>query len=98
MPLRRNRNPYAPQRQGAGIDWNAQFAASAAARAQVAAVEEEVRQAQIEAKIDENPLSQLVKRCHTIDLRQDAFDKRLGRIEEQVQTIIDVLRESRVGH
>lgn len=93
MALRRNRGPYAPQRQGAGIDWAAEQAASNRMRAEIARVDDAARQAAAEFKADENPLNQLVKRCHAIDLVQEAFDKRLGRLEEQAQTIIDVLRE-----
>ena len=92
MGLRR-RGPYAPARQQPAVDWAALERARDAVVAEQARVEEEARRAAQEFKGETDPVFQLVKRCHAIDLRQDAFEKRLEGLEEQMQTIINMLRE-----
>lgn len=95
MGLLRNRGPYAPVRKGpAPIDWPAHEAASARERAKVAAIEDEVRRARTEETLEANPIHQLTKRCYVIEQRQDAFDRRLGLLEERVDVIIGLLSRS----
>lgn len=91
----RNRGPYAPQRQPVTIDYAKMMEESDRARAQVAVVEEQVRANRFEERMDLDPISQLVKRCHVIELRQDAFEQKVTVLGEQVQTIIDMLRENK---
>lgn len=89
----RSRGPYAPSRKPAEIDWSAVRRESDRARQEAARIDREAREAASAFRTGTDPLSALVARCHSLDVRQDGLDQRLDRLEEQAQHIIDLLRE-----
>ena len=98
MGLRGNRGPYAPQRkQPPMVDYAAMQRESDRVRAEIARVDQEARDRRVQEQVMMDPMAQLVGRCYELELRQDAFDTRLGRVEEQLRTIIDLLKAGKDG-
>lgn len=94
----RNRGPYAPVRRPAPmIDFAAHEREAAAARANIAAVEAEARAGMAERRLDADPIAQLIQRCYAIEQRQDGFAQTLERLAEQVQTIIELMKDGSYG-
>lgn len=94
--LRDRKTPYAPRRMGTPIDYAAMAKASAAARAEVMAANEVGRQ-NIAAsnEFHMSPLNQLTERCHGIERQNAELAGIVGRLGEQVQTIISMLEANR---
>ncbi len=90
--LSRNRGPYAPQRAGAVIDWGREQALLDAGRAQERRVTDEALDTIHQFRLDNDPLSQLVRRAQAGEDQTAALRALVEQQGEQLTTILNHLK------
>ena len=81
---------YAPRRKPIVVDYAKMREEADAARREQAAIEEAARDARSQFELDNNPTQQLIN-------RHVAAEQRIARLEEQLHTIGELVRELHSG-
>src|SRR5579862_5935282 len=88
---------YAPRRKPIVVDYAKMREEADAARREQAAIEEAARDARSQFDLDNNPTQQLINRHVAAEQRLDGLEQRLARLEEQLHTIGELVRELHSG-